>query len=163
PSMASSGANTRSQPRQRTCHSRNRTVPIVVSSRRNRDRRPLQAKSSVAPQREQANGAGRPWIGCEPPWVWWRLSSLDSNQDLREVGVDSAGVVPVDPPEGGQLDVLEGAPRAPVWTTDQLGLVQPVDAFRQGVVIAVRDTSDGGDRTELGQPFAVAHRGELAA
>ena len=52
-----------------------------------------------------------------------------------EVAVRPAGVVPVDPSQGGQLDVLDGLP----WpgagrSVDQLGLVISVHRLREGVI-----------------------------
>src|SRR5438128_10483726 len=43
-------------------------------------------------------------------------------------------VPPLDPCQGGQLDLGGGAP----WAAgaDQLGLVQPIDCFRDGVAVA---------------------------
>ena len=94
-------------------------------------------------------------VGCahltDPPWVSRRLVSLDSNQWLVglegsvgglelvgrgvvEVAMDPVGVEPVDPAEGGQLDVLDRAPWASVGAPDQLGLVETVGRFRERVI-----------------------------
>ena len=44
----------------------------------------------------------------------------------------TAGVVPVDPSEGGQLDVFDGLPRsAPGRSVDQFGLVVAVNRLGQ--------------------------------
>ena len=43
------------------------------------------------------------------------------------------GVVPVHPPEGGQLDVFDRAPPPLAGPADQLALVGPVDGLGQGV------------------------------
>src|SRR4028118_1817951 len=51
-------------------------------------------------------------------------------------------VEPVDPFERGELDGFEGPPWAP--PVDHLGLEQPVDGLREGVVIRVADAADGG-------------------
>jgi hypothetical protein len=54
--------------------------------------------------------------------------------------VGPAVVVPVDPFQGGDLDLVEAAPRpAPV---DQLGLEQPDRGFGQGVVYASPTLAD---------------------
>lgn len=72
----------------------------------------------------------------------------------------SAGVEPIDPFEGGELDRLEGAP----WSTamDQLGLEQTVDRLGQGVVVAVPDAADRGLDARLRQPLRVAQSKILA-
>jgi hypothetical protein len=52
-----------------------------------------------------------------------------------EVAVQAAGVVPVNPAQGGQLDVLDGLPGSGAcWSVDQFGLVVTVQGFSQGVV-----------------------------
>src|SRR5680860_657042 len=118
--------------------------------------------------------------GFDPHWVRWRLGSLDSNRaaglrlqivggleldrwDIVEGAVQALMIEPVHPPEGGQLDVVDTSPGALSGPTDQLRLVQRVGGFGQRVVVAVPDRSDRGDRAELGESFAVADRGELAA
>ena len=59
-----------------------------------------------------------------------------------EVAVEAFGVVPVDPPERGELDVLDGLPGALRGTADQLGLVEPVDGLGERVVERVPDAAD---------------------
>jgi hypothetical protein len=55
--------------------------------------------------------------------------------DVAEVAVEAGGVVPVNPAQGGQLDVFDGLPRpAAGGSVDQLGLVVAVDGFGQSVV-----------------------------
>ena len=49
-------------------------------------------------------------------------------------GVQSSVVVPVDPLQGGQLDVIERSPRAP--RADQLGLEQPDVGLGDGLASA---------------------------
>jgi hypothetical protein len=73
-----------------------------------------------------------------------RLGLLDSNQfpvgllgsvsrleldgrHVVEVAVQPLGVVPVDPPEGGELHVLNGLPWSLCGSPDELGLVGGVD------------------------------------
>src|SRR5680860_1525587 len=82
-------------------------------------------------------------------------------RDVVESAVKPLGVEPVHPAQRGKFDVVDAAPRA--LLADQLGLVQAVGRFGQRVVVAVADRPDRGDRPELGEPFAVADRGELAA
>jgi hypothetical protein len=61
--------------------------------------------------------------------------------DIVESSVQLAGVEPVHPPEGGQLNVVDVAPRpAPA---DELGLVEAVDGLGEGVIEAVADGADG--------------------
>ena len=63
-------------------------------------------------------------------------------------------VEPVDPLQGGVLDLVEALPGA--TPVDQLGLVQPDDRLGQGIVIAVATGADRGDRAGLGQALGVA-------
>ena len=89
-------------------------------------------------------------IHPDPPWVRWRLGSLDSNRlvglrlvtvgglvlgwwDVVEGAVEPDGVEPGHPAEGGELDVVDGLPRALSGAADQLGLVERVDGFGQSV------------------------------
>lgn len=81
--------------------------------------------------------------------------------DVVEVAVQPLGVEPVDPPEGRELDVFDGAPWSLFGSADQLGLVERVDALGERVVVAVTDAADGGQRAELGESFAVTDAGEL--
>jgi hypothetical protein len=75
--------------------------------------------------------------------------------DVVEVAVEACRVVPVDPAEGGQFNVVDGAPRALLGASDQLGLVVAVDRLSQRVVIGIiRPIADGADRwlrAELGE------------
>ena len=57
-------------------------------------------------------------------------------------GVQSTVVVPVDPLEGGQFDVVEAAPG--FAASDQLGLEQPDVGLGQRVVQGVADAADAG-------------------
>ena len=59
--------------------------------------------------------------------------------DVVAVAVDPLGVVPVNPPQGGELYVSNGLPWSLVWVADQLGLVQGVHGFSQRVVEGIRD------------------------
>jgi hypothetical protein len=62
----------------------------------------------------------------------------------------------VGPFQGGELDGLEVAPgRAPM---DDLGFVEAVDRFGEGVVSAVADAADRRLQTGLDQPFGVFDR-----
>ena len=55
-----------------------------------------------------------------------------------EVAVQAAGVVPVDPAQGGQFNVFDGFPGSGSGgSVDEFGLVVAVDGFGQGVVEAL--------------------------
>ena len=51
--------------------------------------------------------------------------------DVADAAVQAAGVVPVDPEQGRQLELLDGAPGA--FEVDALGLVQPDRRLGQSV------------------------------
>jgi hypothetical protein len=70
-------------------------------------------------------------------------------------------IEPVDPLQGGVLDLVDAPPGAA--PADQLGLVQADDRLGQGVVVAVAAGADRGDRAGLGEAFGVADRQVLAA
>ena len=76
-------------------------------------------------------------------------------------GVQTAVIPPVDVLEQGVFELLDGAPWAvPV---DQFGFELADGGLGQGVVVAVADRSDGGQRTGAGQGVGVADRGVLTA
>src|SRR5215213_8775155 len=100
-------------------------------------------------------------LPCEPPWVRWRLGLLDYYQlragvggsverclelcrgQVAEVAVEPGGVVPVDPAESGELDVLDGLPGSGAGgSADQLGLVVAVDGLGKRVIEGVADRPD---------------------
>ena len=58
------------------------------------------------------------------------------------VVVEPSAVEPVDPFQGGELEVLEPPPGAAV--ADELGLVEPDDRLGQGVVVALSGQSRSG-------------------
>ncbi len=68
---------------------------------------------------------------------WW---------DVVEVAVQAVVVVPVDPAQGGELDILDGLPRPSFTrgTADQLGFVVAIHGLSQSVVVAVADGADRG-------------------
>ena len=76
---------------------------------------------------------------------WWEMAD-----GLQEPAV----VEPVDPLQGGVLDLIKTLPGAA--PADQFGLVQPDDRLGQGVVVAVAAGAHRGDRPGLGQAFGVA-------
>src|SRR5438105_2981102 len=53
---------------------------------------------------------------------WWHVADRSEEATV---------VPPVDPPEGGELDVFDGAPRSLGLVVDELGLVEPVDRLGQ--------------------------------
>jgi hypothetical protein len=83
---------------------------------------------------------------------WWEVAAP---------GVQALLVVPVDPLEGGVLDVVEAAPGTA--TSDELGLVEAVEGLGCGVVEGVALGADRGDRTCGGEAFGVADREVLGA
>lgn len=68
---------------------------------------------------------------------------------------ESVVIEPPHPFEGGKLDVLDGAPRAP--TANDLRLEEPDDGLGQGVVIAVPPAADRRLDTGVGQPLRIAN------
>ena len=85
------------------------------------------------------------------------LGGRDVPDRLQEPAV----VEPVDPLQGGVLDLVQAPPRA--TPADQFGLVQPNDRLGQGVVERVAAGAHRGDRSRLGQAFGGANRQVLAA
>lgn len=83
-------------------------------------------------------------------------------REVAKVAVQAAGVVPVDPAEGGKFDVFDGLPRpAAGRPVDQLGFVVSVDRLGEGAIEAVPDGADGWDAADLSEALSVANRGEL--
>jgi hypothetical protein len=76
--------------------------------------------------------------------------------DVVAPGVEAALVVPVDPSQDLELDVLQGSP----WSeaSDDLGLEEPVQGLGGSVVVAVALGSDGGGDAEFFESFGVANR-----
>jgi hypothetical protein len=54
-------------------------------------------------------------------------------REITTVAVEAACVVPVDPAERGDFDVVDGAPRALRRPANEFGSVVPVDRLGQGV------------------------------
>ena len=69
---------------------------------------------------------------------------------------ESAVVEPVDPFECCEFELIESAPRSLV--ADAFGLVEPVDRFRERVVIRSAARSDRVHDAVLGEAFGVANR-----
>lgn len=81
--------------------------------------------------------------------------------DVSELAVETGGVVPVDPLDGGELGALAGVPGSS--TADELGLVGAVERFDHRVVVRIADRADRRGDAGLGEPFAVAEADVLAA
>ncbi len=62
--------------------------------------------------------------------------------NVVECPVEPFGVEPVNPLQGGQLDLVDVAPRSP--PADELGLVEPVERLCQRVVVALSGQSGSG-------------------
>ncbi len=60
---------------------------------------------------------------------------------VAEVAVEALGVVPVDPAQGGEFDVVDGAPWPLAGSADEFGLVEAVDAFGEGIVVGLSGQS----------------------
>ncbi len=82
-------------------------------------------------------------------------------RDVSCVPVDPLCVVPVDPSQGREFDVLDGVPRPLVGSVDQLSLVQAVHAFSERVIEGVSNRSDRRDGTDLVESFRVTDAGVL--
>ena len=82
-------------------------------------------------------------------------------RDVADGLQQPAIVEPVDPFQRCELDGLERAP----WSTsvDDLGLVETVDRFGEGIVVTVADATDRGLDAGLGQALGVSNADVLAA
>ena len=72
-----------------------------------------------------------------------------------QLSVEPTLVEPVEVFQGGELHVLQSAPRTVF--ANQLGLVETVEGFGQGVVVTVAPGTHRGNRPSLGQALGVAH------
>jgi hypothetical protein len=82
-------------------------------------------------------------------------------RDVADGFQEPAMVEPVDPLQGGVLDLVDALPWAA--RANQLGLVAADDRLGQRVVVGVTTRTDRGDRPGLGEPLDVADRQVLAA
>jgi GAF domain-containing protein len=107
--------------------------------------------------------SGRSWCWDQRLGEGWVLTVVDlfvfGWGEVCAGGVQSAVVEPVDPLEGGDLDLVEGAPGAA--SVDQLGLEQPNLGLGQGVVVRVADAADAGRGAGFGEPLGEPDRGVL--
>ena len=86
------------------------------------------------------------------------ISRLEfGRRHVVEVLVQPLRVEPVDPREGGQLDVVDVAPRPLSGSSDELALVGGVDRLGQRVVVRVADASDGRNGSEFVEVLAIAN------
>src|SRR4029450_10916170 len=83
-----------------------------------------------------------------------------SGWEVADLTVESVVVEPVDVAQGGEFDLLEGAPGS--VAAGQLGVDEPDGRLGQAVVVAVADRADRRRRPDLGQPGGVAQGGVLA-
>ena len=74
-------------------------------------------------------------------------------RDSSEVVEDSPVVEPVDPFEGGELEVFETAPGA--FVPDECGLVEAVDGFGERVDAPIGQERVSG-RVEAGRPITLS-------
>jgi hypothetical protein len=86
------------------------------------------------------------------------LLGLDGGQVLDRL-VGPLGVEPVDPVQGGCLDVVYAFPRA--VGVDEFGLVQAHVGLGQGVVVGVADGSNRGVDALVDQGLGERDRGVL--
>jgi len=85
-------------------------------------------------------------------WLFHR----EVNKACKSQRLLAAGVVPVDPAQGSQLDVLNGLPRhGPGGPVDQFGLVVAVHRLREGVVETITDGPHRGRGTDLSETLAI--------
>lgn len=85
-------------------------------------------------------------------FAWW---------DIRNRFEQSLVVEPVDRFQRGELRGFQVSLRAA--PPDDLGFVEPVDGFCEGIVVAVADAANGVLDTGLGEPLRVATRDVLHA
>ena len=77
-------------------------------------------------------------------------------RDHADLPVEPSLVEPVHVLEGGVLDVVESSSGPMV--ANHLRLVEPVERFGQGVVVAVSAGANGGRHAGVGEAFRVADR-----
>ena len=88
--------------------------------------------------------------------VGFELGGWDASEFVEESSV----VEPVDPFEGGELEVVEAAPWS--FVADEFGLVEPVDRLGERIVATIADAADGRQETGLGEAFGVLYRDRAA-
>lgn len=90
------------------------------------------------------------------------MAGLDFDRGaVFELAVEALVVPPPDPLERRELDLLDRAP-GPA-TTDQLGLVEPVDRLGESIVIRIADGLSRWLRAELDDPIGVDDREVVGA
>ena len=76
-------------------------------------------------------------------------------RDVSDGAQQAPVVEPIDPAEGGHFQILHVAPRT--LTMNELGFVEPVDRFSQGVVIRIPDAADRWFNACFGQTLGIAN------
>lgn len=68
--------------------------------------------------------------------------------------MEAFGVVPMHPPAGCELKVLDAPPRAEAcWSADEFNLLAPIRCLRNGIVKTVTHGPDRRGRTDHGTQF----------
>ena len=83
--------------------------------------------------------------------VLFRLGWRDVSDGAKQAPV----VEPIDPAEGGHFQILHVAPRA--LTMNQLGFVETVYSFGEGIVVRIPDAADRWFNACFGQTLGVAN------
>ena len=76
-------------------------------------------------------------------------------RDVSDGAKQAPVVEPVDPAEGGQFQILHVAPWA--LAVNQLGFVETIDRFSEGVVVAVTDAADRWLNASFSQTIGVSN------
>src|SRR6267154_5826500 len=84
-----------------------------------------------------------------------------SRRDVADRLQQPAIVEPVHPFERCELDGFHGPPRSPPM--DNLGLVEAIDRFREGIVVTIANTANRGLNTCFRQALGIFDREVLAA
>ncbi len=77
------------------------------------------------------------------------------------VAVQALVIAPMRPSQRGQFEVVNVLPGTASGAAHQLGLVDGVDRFGEGVVKAATDRSERGNGADLGRTLAKSQRREL--
>src|SRR6056297_386021 len=76
-------------------------------------------------------------------------------RDVSDGSKQAPVVEPVDPTERGHFQILHVAPRS--LAVNQLGFVEAVYGFREGVVVAVTNAADRWFNASFGQSLGIAN------
>jgi len=83
--------------------------------------------------------------------VLFSLRWRDASNRTKQTPV----VEPIDPAEGGRFQILHVAPRA--LTVNQLGFVETIYRFSEGVVVGIPDAADRRFDASLSQTLGLAN------